>query len=142
VRCLQDHPHQPGAPRLRALLGELTGAGPADLRSELEVRLLQLCDDHGLPRPVVNAQVAGVLSDFFWADAALVVETDGYAHHRTLGAFERDRERDQRLTLAGYTVVRFSARQVQRRPEAVASTIRRLLHQRRGSPGARGSCTS
>ena len=42
-------------------------------------------------------------------------------------AFERDRERDQLLTLAGYTVVRFTHKQVTRQRQAVADRIRRLL---------------
>ncbi|MET0600486.1 MAG: DUF559 domain-containing protein, partial [Baekduia sp.] len=41
-------------------------------------------------------------------------------------AFERDRERDQHLTLAGYTVVRFTYKQVTRQRHAVADRIRRL----------------
>jgi very-short-patch-repair endonuclease len=36
-------------------------------------------------------------------------------------------ERDQQLTLAGYTVVRFTYRQVTRQPKAVADRVRRLL---------------
>jgi very-short-patch-repair endonuclease len=42
-------------------------------------------------------------------------------------AFERDRDRDQQLAVAGYTVVRFSYRQLQLRPAACADRLRRLL---------------
>jgi very-short-patch-repair endonuclease len=41
--------------------------------------------------------------------------------------FERDRERDQQLTLAGYIIVRFTHKQVTRQRRAVADRIRRLL---------------
>jgi very-short-patch-repair endonuclease len=126
-RCLAEHPRQHGAPRLRRLLDDLAGVGAADLRSTLEVRLLQLCVDHDLPRPRVNARVAGFMVDFLWPDANLIVETDGYAYHSSREAFERDRERDQRLTLAGYTVVRFTYNQVTKTPEAVANRLRRLM---------------
>jgi hypothetical protein len=126
-RCLREHPRQHGAPALRRVLDELEGVGAADLRSKLEVRFLQLCADHDLPRPVANARVAGVLVDFLWRDAKLVVETDGYTYHSTRSAFERDRERDQRLTLAGYTVLRFTYNQVTQAPEAVVHRVRRLL---------------
>jgi hypothetical protein len=129
-RCLDEHPHQPGAPRLRRLLDELIGVGAADLRSVLEARFLQLCDDHGLPAPQTNVTVAGLLVDFAWPQAKLIAETDGYAYHSTPTAFERDRERDQRLALAGYTVVRFTYNQVTRTPEAVANRLRRLLQNR------------
>jgi very-short-patch-repair endonuclease len=126
-RCLREHPRQPGAPALRRLLDALEGIGAADLRSALEVKLLQLCDDHDLPVPHANVRIAGLLVDFHWPGTNLIVETDGYAYHSTRAAFERDRERDQRLTLAGYTVVRFTYNQVTQTPEAVAHRIRRLL---------------
>jgi very-short-patch-repair endonuclease len=57
----------------------------------------------------------------------LIAETDGYAYHSTPSAFARDRLRDQHLTLAGYTVLRFTYDQVTRTPEAVADRLRRLL---------------
>jgi very-short-patch-repair endonuclease len=129
-RCLQEHPRLPGAPALRRLLDTIEGKGTADARSVLEVALLQLCDDHGLPTPHANRRVAGYMVDFTWPDAKLIAETDGYAYHSTPTAFERDRDRDQRLTLAGYTVVRFTYNQVTCTPEAVANRLRRLLRPR------------
>lgn len=50
--------------------------------------------------------------DFLWRRERLVVETDGRAAHGTAQAFERDRRRDQRLTVAGFHPLRFSRRQV------------------------------
>src|SRR3954470_3803784 len=105
-RCLAEHPRQHGAPRLRRVLSDLAGRDPADLRSILEVFLSQLCDDHGVPRPAPNARVAGLLVDFVWHERRLIVEADSYTYHSMPSAFERDRDRDQLLTLAGYTVVR------------------------------------
>jgi hypothetical protein len=125
--CLVEHPRQHGAPALRRLLDTLEGTGAADLRSMLEVLLLQLCDDHDLPRPAANARIAGLLVDFSWPTKKLVIEADSYTYHSMPSAFERDRERDQQLTLAGYTVVRFTYHQVTRTPEAVAHRVRRLL---------------
>lgn len=126
-RCLVEHPRQHGAPALRRLLDGLEGVGAADLRSILEVRFVQLCDDHDLPSPQTNVMVAGFMVDFCWPATKLVVETDGFTYHSTPAAFERDRERDQHLTLAGYTVLRFTYNQVTQTPEAVAHRIRRLL---------------
>jgi hypothetical protein len=127
VRTLGLHPRQPGRRRLVDLLGMVAERGAADLRSALEVRMMQLCDDHGLPTPVANVPLAGILVDFHWPGTRLVVETDGYAYHSGRAAFERDRERDQELALAGYTVVRFTYNQVTRTPETVAQRLRRLL---------------
>ena len=106
-------------------LRDITDA--ADLRSMLEVLLLQLSDDHQLPQPVANAQVEGFTVDFYWPHKRLIIEADSYTYHSMPSAFERDRERDQQLTLAGYTVVRFTYKQVTRQRHAVAERIRRLL---------------
>jgi very-short-patch-repair endonuclease len=126
-RCLDEHPRQHGAPALRRVLDALAGTDAADLRSMLEVLLLQLCDDHHLVAPATNAQVEGFTVDFYWPHKRLIIEVDGYTYHSMPSAFERDRERDQQLTLAGYTVVRFTYRQVTRQRQAVADRIRRLL---------------
>jgi very-short-patch-repair endonuclease len=59
--------------------------------------------------------------------ARLVVELDGYAFHRTRAAFERDRARDAALQLAGYRVLRLTARRLGEEPVAVADAVRTLL---------------
>ncbi len=89
--------------------------------------MLQLCDDYGLGQPLTNATVEGFLVDFFWPTKKLIVEADSYTYHSMPSAFERDRERDQQLTLAGYTVVRFTYAQVTRQSELVRRRLRRLL---------------
>jgi very-short-patch-repair endonuclease len=38
----------------------------------------------------------------------LVIEVDGWAYHRTPDRFQRDRERQNRLVAAGWTVLRFT----------------------------------
>src|SRR4051812_3924997 len=126
-RVLDAHPRQHGAPALRALLGRLDGTDIADTRSGLEVALLQLCDDYNLPVPYVNHLVAGVTVDFFWPSARLVVETDGFRFHRTPTVFERDRDRDQLLLLAGYRVARFTYHQIVHRQRESARRLRVLL---------------
>jgi len=126
-RCLQEHPRQPGAPKLRRLLEALAERDAAHLRSDLERRFLALCDDHGLPRPAANARIEGFEVDFLWPTRKVVAELDGYAHHASRTAFERDRERDQRLAVAGYTVVRVTHQQMTRTPVEVADRLRRLL---------------
>jgi very-short-patch-repair endonuclease len=126
-RCLDEHPRQHGARMLRNVLDSLEGVGAADLRSTLEAAFLQLCDDHDLPTPHANVHLAGFTVDFHWPQTTLVVETDGFTYHATRTAFEADRARDQALTLAGYTVVRFTYNQVIRTPAECADRLRRLL---------------
>jgi very-short-patch-repair endonuclease len=87
--------------------------------------------DAGLPQPAVNAWITGdgwaYKADFLWRAERLVVETDGRAFHTSRRAFEHDRLRDQRLTLAGYTVVRFTWRQLTADPAGVVGTLEALL---------------
>jgi predicted transcriptional regulator of viral defense system len=109
----------------RALAHALAEDGePMLTDSELEERMLALCDDHGLERPTPRAWVAGLRVDFLFAASRLVVETDGYRYHRTRRAFERDRERDAILARAGYRTLRFTHRQLTKRPAEVAETVR------------------
>jgi very-short-patch-repair endonuclease len=97
---------------------------PAPTRSELEERFLTLCDDHGIPRPETNTRIEGIEVDFVWRDRRLIVEVDGYAHHRSPEAFERDRERDVILEVKGWRVLRFTWRQTNERAGWVAAAIR------------------
>jgi very-short-patch-repair endonuclease len=116
--------------RSRALttaLAELAVHAPHITRSELEERFLALLAAAALPRPRVNARVAGHEVDFLWPAERLVAETDGAATHLTTAAFEHDRRRDAALLLAGYRVVRFTWRQVTQEPWATAETLRALL---------------
>jgi hypothetical protein len=116
----------PGAARLRAALAAYLG-DQAAIRSELERRALELFDQAGLARPRINTLIdtqAGPLEvDFCWPDRRLVVETDGFEHHGTRGAFERDRRRDQLLRAAGWTPVRVTWRQLNATPGDVIAAV-------------------
>ena len=61
------------------------------------------------------------------SDGSLVVELDGHDSHRTRAAFERDRQRDTALQLAGYRVLRITYRRLQSDPAAVLGAVRSLL---------------
>jgi hypothetical protein len=101
-----------------------------EMKSELEHRFAELCDTRGLPMPLFNEIVEGLEVACVWPDAKLIVELDGYEHHRGRASFERDRERDSILALAGYRVVRFTWRRLEAEPEHVATTVRDLLSSR------------
>jgi Protein of unknown function (DUF559) len=121
-RLLERHRGRPGVPALDAVLARYA-PGSVDTFSELEEIVLGLCDDFALPRPKVNCVIEGKRRDFYWPDARLVVEADSYAWHRSPSALNDDRERDVRLTLAGYTVLRFTYEQCTKRREYVRSSI-------------------
>ncbi|HEX2102734.1 MAG TPA: DUF559 domain-containing protein [Solirubrobacteraceae bacterium] len=75
----------------------------------------------------MNHWVAGLEVDFLFEACRVVVETDGWVHHRTPTAFERDRQRDAALARAGHRVLRFTCRQVTDDPATVAATIAAAL---------------
>ena len=107
-----------------------------ETRRELEKKLLRLFKRANLRPPEVNGHLViddiSMMPDFMWREARLIVEADSRRVHGTVAAFEKDRERDQRLATAGWTVIRITWRQVVDEPERVTRTLRRLLS--RGSP--------
>jgi very-short-patch-repair endonuclease len=111
-----------GTGTLRRLLAELADEPPL-VRSELERRFLEVVRLARLPPPIVNGFVAGYQVDFHWPAAHLVVETDGRAFHDHALAFERDRQRDLDLALAGWHVVRTGWRQVVEEPHRLIAML-------------------
>ncbi|MBX5440343.1 MAG: type IV toxin-antitoxin system AbiEi family antitoxin domain-containing protein [Solirubrobacteraceae bacterium] len=129
-RLVAAHPRRRGSRVVAAIAAEHRPEGRGLSRSDFEDRLVELCERHGLPRPKVNAEIAGLEVDVSWPDAGVVAEADGYEFHRTRAAFERDRERDAILTAAGCVVHRFTERQVTRAPATVIAALRRSLSDR------------
>ncbi|HEU4977051.1 MAG TPA: DUF559 domain-containing protein [Baekduia sp.] len=127
VAVVDRHPTHRGVRETTAMIVRMHGRGTEDLRSRMETRFLQLCDDHGIPRPMVNGHVEGERVDFAWPAARLVIETDGFEWHMTPAQFAADRARDQLLTLAGHRVVRFTWDQVRYEPGQVAAAVSALL---------------
>ena len=99
----------------------------AHTRSELEILLLRFCETHQLPIPDCNIYLQGWLVDAVWQDNRLVVEVDGWQGHRTRAQLETDHQRDFELREAGYTVLRYTWRQLTDTPSAIASELRRFL---------------
>lgn len=117
----------PGHANLRAVLEEHRERGTQLTRSVLEDHFVALLEAHRIPAADMNAGVHGDEVDAFWSRSKLVVELDGWARHKDRHAFQRDREKSNALTQAGYTVLRFTHDDVVRRPADVAHQIRALL---------------
>jgi hypothetical protein len=96
--------------------------------SPLEDAFLELCDAHGIPRPLVQPIIDGDRVDFCWPAERLIVETDGYEHHGTRAAFERDRAKDARLTARAWRVMRFTSAQVRGDAASVADVVLAARH--------------
>jgi very-short-patch-repair endonuclease len=133
-----DQLKEPDATRARAealvqrLIPRTADDHAEPTRSELERALLPALRRAGLPRPLVNHPVCGHEVDFYWPQQRLIVETDGWATHGHRAAFERDRAHDAARQAAGFTVVRFTWRQVLEETLLVTVQIGQLLA--RGTP--------
>jgi hypothetical protein len=105
----------------------LEGVESDRTRSDLETAFLALFASHGIPRPEVNVALGRWTVDFLWRSQCLVVETDFWAYHRGSVTFEDDHARELDLHAAGYTVRRFTDRQLEGEPERVAAVVRAAL---------------
>lgn len=105
---------------------------PGVEESVLEERMLRLLRRGGLPGPVLQHEIwsGGRLVarvDLAYPAAKLAIELDGYGHHSSPEAFQRDRTRQNELVDLGWTVLRFTWNDVVRRPDEVLATIGRAL---------------
>jgi very-short-patch-repair endonuclease len=124
-RLLHRYPRHKGNKAVRAALHRRR-EGSTITKSELEEMFLDLTDGAGIERPEINAIVEGFEVDAVWRDARLVIELDGRNTHGTAFAFERDRQRDRVLQVAGWRPVRITYRQLRDTPQTVVEDVRRL----------------
>lgn len=92
-------------------------------RNMMERRFRRLAREAGLPKPAVNEPWGRWEIDFLFRDERIAVETDGRATHERRLQFERDREKDRDLQLAGLLALRFTYAEVMRKPETVRRTL-------------------
>ncbi len=130
--AVERHPGRVGAARLAEVL-DAHDLGSTATANEFEELFLSICDAAGFPRPEVNRRLPPFKPDFMWRAHWLIVETDGYATHRTRGAFESDHERDTELGTSGWLVLRFTWRQLTERPDWVTRKVREGLSERRAA---------
>ena len=114
-----------GIPALLRIMEELD-LSRAD--SWLERRLLEIVAAAGLPTPhcqvvLTKAKDKIVRVDFRFPGTSLVVEVLGYRFHRTRDQLQRDAERANELTLAGYVVLQFTYLHVTEQPDWVVAQI-------------------
>ena len=119
-----DIPDAPGRHNHKTLAKAfaLHRSGSAGTRSTAEDVFLTF----DLPEPLVNVVYLGFEVDFRWPAHRVAVEVDGPHHGR---AYNRNADiaRDKALVADGYTVLRFSADDVQQRGPAVTHLVRDAL---------------
>lgn len=120
-----------GLGRLRSVVDADLGSRPSE--SDLEQLLERVIVQAGLPRParqvVVHDRAGRFVArvDLAYPAQRIAIEADGRAHHSDPADFERDRVRQNRLVLAGWTVLRFTWRDVLERSHAIEAEVRAAL---------------
>lgn len=122
-RVLARLPGRKGRHKLNRVLAAYRDVQPFT-RSRAERLVLEICNEHGLPKPRVNTWIDSYEVDFHWPEANLVLEFDGGAVHRTTRAFYEDRRRDRSLAARGIHVVRATGRD---EAPALAAELKAIL---------------
>jgi very-short-patch-repair endonuclease len=118
-----------GAGVLRRVLDD-RALGQARPDGLLEARFARVVREHGLPEPQFQHRIGRYRADFAYPDLRIAVEVDGFEVHGTPAALRADLERQNHLVALGWTVLRFTWRDVVRRPAWVAAQVGALLRQR------------
>jgi predicted transcriptional regulator of viral defense system len=113
---------KPGSARLRQAI-EIHCPDLARTKSPVERQFLALCEENGVPRPLVNVRVCGFRVDCYWPEHRLVVELDGGRGHGTERQVARDHGRDLTLRGAGIAVRRYARRQIRQRRKLVVADL-------------------
>lgn len=118
-----------GAARM-ARMARVAGSRARSAAERVAVRLLRQAGLTGWRPNVEIRDRSGALigiGDIVFGQAHVVIEVDGRAHHVTPEQFERDRARQNRLVAEGWTVLRFTWRDLTRRPGHVVELVRRMI---------------
>ena len=128
-----DHARRgrPGITRLRRVI--TTNIELTEVTDSLfEALVVSLLAEHGLPAPVLHHRIVGpdgvflAEVDLAYPDRLIAIELDGEIH-RTSDVFHADRPRQNTLELLGWTVLRFTWRQLQNQPDLIIRQVRAAL---------------
>ena len=123
---IERNPLHPGTKLLKPFL-DLPGTNPTN--SHFEDDFLPFLARYGLPTPLTNVYVNGRQVDAYFPDHNLIVELDGWDHHKTRYAFETDRERDAHQLAHGIRTLRITKERLKANPDREAARLRRILDQ-------------
>jgi very-short-patch-repair endonuclease len=122
---------RPGSAVLRALL-DVRGEGYVPPASELEALVCAVLDAAGLERPVRQREVGGTMApvgrvDLAYPTARFLIEADSKRHHSSWLDVVADRQRDAKLTAAGFIILRVTWYQLVHEPELFVAAVRAVL---------------
>ncbi|HET7664962.1 MAG TPA: DUF559 domain-containing protein [Mycobacterium sp.] len=109
-----------GSPAARRLL--LAASDGA--RSDAERLLVKLLRENGITGWKTNYPVGGYKVDVGFPAQKVAIEADGWAFHSSQEDFQKDRERQNKLALLGWQVLRFTWLDLTEYPQRVLAEIR------------------
>lgn len=115
-----------GIRKLRKVIAQWD-PGTLRARSGLELTMPELCRNQGIPPPLINDFRCGYEVDFQWKGSDVIVESDGYAYHRSRADLHRDYRKMLDLTAAGLTVCRVDEEMIQDEAAGFGAKLRKLL---------------
>jgi hypothetical protein len=121
-----------GARAARSYVWEADGRA----QSPLETRMRLRCSDGGVPPDVLQYPIRDAdgfviaITDAAWPAARVAAEADGRGPHGNIEALYQDRWRQNRMTIAGWTVLRFTWADTLR-PDYIPETVRQALRRRK-----------
>ena len=131
-RVLADHAQRgrPGIGQLRALLDARCHEDPIPL-SEWSRSVSELLVGAGLARPLLEYRVEGADGrlvaqvDLAYPSSGLAIELDSIRWHHNHKSFVEDRQRRNRLQVAGWDVLNFTWEDYAARPAELCDTVRK-----------------
>ncbi|MFU8841937.1 MAG: type IV toxin-antitoxin system AbiEi family antitoxin [Nitriliruptoraceae bacterium] len=129
---LDRNPTARGRGNLRDARATL-GSDGDQARAEVEIAAVVHLLEAGLPRPVLGHRVHDqhghliAVLDLAYPERRLGIEIDGFRWHRSPARKLADEQRQNRLVVAGWTILRFSATAVRDDPRALTKTVAAAL---------------
>jgi very-short-patch-repair endonuclease len=105
----------------------LEGSEHRRARSDLEEDFFALIHHHRLPLPETNVKLGRWEVDFLWREQRVIAETDSFTYHRGSVSFEDDHARDLDLRKQGFTVLRFTDKQIENEPGRILADVAAAL---------------
>jgi hypothetical protein len=112
--CAERLPKAPGrSPKKLSLMLSQRVPGTSERESPLEDFVYDAINKYNLPLPApqqwIDLGSRRCRVDFLYGTRLVVLEVDGFEFHRQRVDFDEDRARANELTLAGYTILRFTS---------------------------------
>jgi very-short-patch-repair endonuclease len=137
LAVIERYPGHRGAAILRDLADPNTASEITD--SKAEAALAKLLSRAGAPPSQTQYPIGPYRADRCWPELKLIIEVDSVQFHRDRKRMEADNKRQDYLRRLGYTVIRFTRRQVIYEPEWVLLQIGQELALSSGaSPASAG----